>query len=60
MSKFLIHTVISLAVAFLAVAYATWSIDPTHWDRADRQMFLYIAAVVAWLRYAHGLLGRRP
>ncbi len=59
MSKFLIHTVISLAGAFVTVAFATWSIDPTHWDRADRQMFLFIAAIIGWLQYADGLFRRR-
>ena len=42
-----------------AVAFATWSIDPSGWERIDRQMFLFIASVVAWLRYACGLIRRQ-
>ena len=59
MKAFLINALIGIAAAFLSVAFAVWSIDPSGWERIDRQMFLFIASVVAWLRYACGLIRRQ-
>ncbi|MBA4005663.1 hypothetical protein [Delftia acidovorans] len=59
MKTLFINALIGMASAFVAVAFATWSIDPSGWERIDRQMFLFIAAIVAWLRYACGLIRRQ-